>query len=413
MKILLFSQYFYPEPFIINDLVKTLEMQGHDIVVYTGKPNYPEGVIYPGFSSKGFEKTTFNGSVKLYRIPLRPRGKLGAKNLFFNYMSFVVSGIRFLNRIEEDDFDVILSFGLSPITSTIPAIFYKWKKKKSLFLWVQDLWPESLVATGYITNRIVLFFVKVLVKWIYSCCDVVLIQSHGFHKPISEYVDKKKIVFYPNSIRVEKTLPIVTIPETLNRLLDDFFCVVFAGNLGKAQSLNTILDAAEELNDLTGLKFVLIGAGSELEWLKEQKEMRHLHNVELVGRLEMDKMSFVYSKSDVLIVTLADNETINLTIPSKIQSYLSSGKPIVASLNGEGARVIKNANCGLVSEACDSHEFSENIKSVYLLTETERIEMGRNGLDYFNEHFNMDYQAENLIRIFEEFKSEEGISKLS
>lgn len=402
MKILLVSQYFYPEPFIINDLVKTLVEEGHEVVVYTGKPNYPEGEIYSGFSSKGFKKEIFNDSVKVYRVPLRPRGKSGAKNLLLNYLSFVFSGSRYLNRIEEKDFDVIFAFGLSPITSVIPAILYKWKTKKKIFLWVQDLWPESLVATGYVKNKVVLAIVKLMVRWIYSCCDGILIQSKGFHKPISEYVKNNKIIYYPNSIKVPGNIAEIELPEKISTLLDSFFCVVFAGNMGKAQSLATIVDAAEKMNDLLNIKIVLVGSGSELEWLKQQKNTRNLNNLEIVGRLPMEVMPSVYNKSDALLVTLTNNEIINLTIPSKIQSYLSAGKPIIAALNGEGSKVIQASNCGLVSEAGNSDELEKNIRRLYLMDEFERSKMGASGIKYFNEHFNMVCQTKNLINILQE-----------
>ncbi|PKH87990.1 glycosyltransferase family 4 protein [Colwellia sp. Bg11-28] len=402
MKILLVSQYFYPEPFIINDLVKTLVEEGHEVVVYTGKPNYPEGEIYSGFSSKGFKKELFNDSVKVYRVPLRPRGKSGAKNLLLNYLSFVFSGTRYLNRIEEKDFDVIFSFGLSPITSVIPAIIYKWKTKKKLFLWVQDLWPESLVATGYVKNTVVLAIVKLMVRWIYSCCDGILIQSKGFHKPISEYVKNSKIIYYPNSIKIPGNIAEIELPEKISTLLDSSFCVVFAGNLGKAQSLATIVDVAEKMNDLINFKIVLVGSGSELEWLKEQKKTRNLNNLAIVGRLPMEVMASVYNKSDALLVTLTDNEIINLTIPSKIQSYLSAGKPIIAALNGEGSKVIQASNCGLVSEAGNSDELEKNIRRLHLMDEFERNKMGASGIKYFNEHFNMVCQTKNLINILQE-----------
>lgn len=402
MKILLFSQYFYPEPFIINDLVKTLVDQGHDVVVYTGKPNYPEGKMYPGFSSSGFEKDRFDDSVKVYRVPLRPRGKSGAKNLLLNYLSFVFSGTRFLNRIEEKDFDVIFAFGLSPITSVIPAIFYKWKSKKKLILWVQDLWPESLVATGYVKNGVILSLVKVMVRWIYSCCDRILIQSNGFHTPISEYVKSSKITYYPNSIKVHDNSEFIDLPEQIDKLLENYFCVVFAGNLGKAQSLATVVNAAEKMTDITGLKIVLVGSGSELEWLKKQKNSRNLHNIEIVGRLPMETMPSLYNKSNALLVTLTNNDIINLTIPSKIQSYLSAGKPIIAALNGEGAKIIQASNSGLVSEAGNAKKLEKNIRHLYSLSETEREKMGQSGINYFHKYFNMECQAKKLTEILQE-----------
>ncbi len=194
----------------------------------------------------------------------------------------------------------------------------------------------------------------------------------------------------------------IALPEQINTLLDNYFCVVFAGNLGKAQSLDTVVDAAEKLSDLTDIKVVLVGSGSELEWLKNQKDTRNLHNLEIVGRLPMESMPSVYNKSDALLVTLTDNEIINLTIPSKIQSYLSAGKPIIAALNGEGAKVIQDSKAGLISEAGNSMKLEENIRYLYLLSEPERDKMGKRGIKYFHQHFNMECQAKTLTEILQE-----------
>lgn len=400
MRILLVSQYFSPEPFIINDLVKTLVDQGHEVVVYTGKPNYPEGKIYSGFSEKMFSVETYYNKVKVYRVPLKPRGDGGAKELITNYLSFVFSGLKHLNKIEEKDFDVIFAFGLSPITSVIPAIFLKRKLGCKLTLWVQDLWPESLVATGYIKNKLLLYPVKLLVKWIYKSCDQILVQSNGFKIPIAKYTNKE-LTYYPNSIKVNEGLASYTLPEELKKHFDDNFCLVFAGNLGKAQALDIILNAAERLTDLIHLKIIIVGSGSLSNWLKNQKKLRNLDNIELVGRYPMDAMPAIFKRSQGLIVTLSDNEMINYTIPSKIQSYLSSGKPIIGALNGEGAAVINEAQCGFTSRADCSIGLETSIRKLFALTNSHREQLGENGLIYFNNNFNMEAQAENLVSILE------------
>lgn len=398
MRILLVSQYFSPEPFIINDLVKMLVDKGHEIVVYTGKPNYPEGEIYNGFSQHAFSTEIYYSRIKVYRVPLKPRGKGGAKKLIINYLSFVFSGLKYSKKIEEKDFDVIFSFGLSPITSAIPAIFLKKKLGCKLVFWVQDLWPESLVATGYVKNKLLLYPIALLVKWVYKNCDEILIQSNGFKIPIAKYTNKE-LTYYPNSIKVSENLALDILPEKLNKYFDENFCLVFAGNLGKAQSLDIILDAAEKLTDLNQLKIILVGSGSLSNWLQEQKELRDLNNIELVGRYPMDFMPTIYKRSKGLIVTLCDNEIVNYTIPSKIQSYLSSGRPIIGALNGEGAAVINEAQCGLVSKADCSIGLENSIRKFFALTESQREELGDNSLIYFNNNFNMEAQAENLVNI--------------
>ena len=400
MRILLVSQYFYPEPFIINDLVKTLSDQGHEVVVYTGKPNYPDGEIYTGYSRKEFSVETYYKKIKVYRVPLKPRGKGGAKNLVINYLSFVFSGLKHLDKIEEKKFDIVFSFGLSPITAVIPAIFVKRRLGCNLTLWVQDLWPESLEATNYIKNKFLLFLTSLLVKWIYKNCDQILVQSEGFKVPVSKYTDKG-LIYYPNSIRAKESNDLGALPVELSRYFDKNFCLVFAGNLGKAQALNIILDAAERLTDLCDLKIILVGSGSLSNWLLGQKKLRAIGNIELVGRYPMDTMTSIFNRSQGLVVTLSDNKMINYTIPSKIQSYLSSGKPIIGALNGEGAAVIDDAQCGFTSKADCSVGLESSIRKLYQLTDAQRAELGENGLQYFNKNFNMEVQAKNLVSILE------------
>jgi glycosyltransferase involved in cell wall biosynthesis len=398
MKILLVSQYFSPEPFIINDLVKTLVDQGHEVVVYTGKPNYPDGDIYEDYVEAGFSSEIFYDKVKVYRVPLKPRGSGSAKKLILNYLSFVFSGVKYLKKIEDKNFDVIFAFGLSPITSVIPAIFLKRKLGSKLTLWVQDLWPESLVATGYVKSKILLYPISLMVKWIYKNCDHILVQSNGFKVPVSKHTDKE-LIYYPNSIKIKKDEVEVNLPLELEKYFDENFCLVFAGNLGKAQALDIILNAAENLTDLDNFKIILVGSGSLSKWLMQQKDLRQLNNIELVGRYPMDVMPAIFKRSDGLIVTLSDNEIINYTIPSKIQSYLSSGKPIIGALNGEGAAVINDSQCGFTSQADCSLGLEKSIRRLFHLTKVERSELGLNGLNYFHENFNMDVQVSNLVGI--------------
>jgi glycosyltransferase involved in cell wall biosynthesis len=174
---------------------------------------------------------------------------------------------------------------------------------------------------------------------------------------------------------------------------------VFAGNLGKAQALEVILEVAENLLDLESFKIFLIGSGSLSNWLLEQKVKRGLINVELPGRFPMAAMPKIYDNAGGLIVSLRDNDIINYTVPSKIQSYLSAGKPIIGSLNGEGARVIRESGCGFVSKAECVKELESSIRNLYQLSDEEREKLGRNGLDYFHDNFDMDVQVEHLIEI--------------
>ena len=202
MRILFVTQYFWPESFIINQLVTALSEKGHDLVILTGKPNYPEGEVYPGYQKYGVQHEMM-GDIQVIRVPLRPRKSANAIALILNYLSFVWSGsIRFPFLVKNKKFDEILVFAPSPITSAIPAILLKYLKGAHLTIWVQDLWPESLSATGFIKNKFVLKSVGFLVKCIYASADTLLVQSKAFITPVSTLSNKDKIVYFPNTMNL-------------------------------------------------------------------------------------------------------------------------------------------------------------------------------------------------------------------
>lgn len=402
MRILIVSQYFWPESFIINDLVKTLVSQGIDVHVLTGKPNYPDGEIFPGYKAKGSIKEYFDKDVPVYRIPVRPRNKGGSVNLTLNYLSFVFYGLLYSYRlIKNQSYDAILVFAPSPITQAIPAIYLKWRFKCHLAIWVQDIWPESLLATGFIRNKIALKLVGYMVKVIYLYSDTLLVQSKAFEEPVSIYTDKNKIEYYPNSILANNCNEEVALPKELKNLLENNFCVVFAGNIGKAQSVETILEAANRLKEVAKIKFVFVGSGSMLDWVSSQKEKMGLSNVVIAGRFQMDAMPSIYQYASALLVTLKDEETFSKTIPSKLQAYLEARRPIIASLNGEGARVVNEAGAGLTCKAEDANALAQCVRDIYALPENDRLRMGASGYAYFLDHFEMNRQAKLLIELLE------------
>lgn len=400
MKILVLSQYFWPENFIINDIVRTLDEQGHEVVVATGKPNYPDGKIFDGYSAIGTQYERYLGKIDVLRVPLWPRGVGGAKNLILNYLSFILAGLIFLPwMLRKREFDAILVFAPSPVLQAIPAIPLKWLKKARLALWVQDLWPESLKATGFISNPHALKAVGWLVKVIYRSCDILLVQSRAFFEPVSRYADPRKIIYYPNSIDAHPSMAAAPIPSELGELLDQHFCVVFAGNLGTAQALDTLVEAAVQLRDDPHVRLVLVGSGSRLAWLQSQQQALGLKNLILAGRFAPQAMPTIFEKSSALLVSLNDNEAFAQTVPSKIQAYLAAGRPILASINGEGARVVLEAGAGLTSVAEEVLPLVENIRRLQTLDVAERDAMGKSGRDYFEANFDMPSQVNNLVRI--------------
>lgn len=403
MRILVLSQYFWPETFIINDLVRKLVEQGHEVTVATAKPNYPGGKIFDGYKAWGVHRERFADCVDVIRVPLWPRGRGGAKNLVLNYLSFVITGLFFMPwLLRGRKFDSIVVFALSPITQVIPAILLKWLKRAHLSAWIQDLWPESLVATGFIRNSLALRMVGWMVRGIYACCDTLLLQSHAFVEPVARYASRNKLVYYPNSLALHSGKTVTSeVPVQLLEVLKENFCVVFAGNIGIAQSIETIVEAVELLRQYSKLKFVLVGSGSRLDWVKERKIALGLDNLIIAGRFSMEAMPHIFEHSSALLVSLRDEEIFSYTIPSKVQAYLAAGKPIIASLRGEGARVIEEAGAGKACEPENGAALAESVITLMEMSPEVRKKMGHAGQCYFNEHFDMDRQTERLVEILE------------
>lgn len=404
MKIALVTQYFWPESFSINDLAQTLVEQGHTVEVFTGKPNYPEGKVFPGYDADGCSQENYGPDIKVNRVPLRPRGAGGAKNLLFNYLSFVFNGLRcFPKQAKGKNFDVIFVFTLSPVTSVIPAIYLKWRLKKHLAIWVLDMWPESLHATGFIRNKYILSAVGWMVRAIYGSTDTILVQSQAFERTITRYASANKIIYYPNSHKDVPWVPTAStqIPMELLRTLDSHFCLVFAGNLGTAQSVDTLVATAERLQHLVDFRLILVGSGSMSNWLRQQKQERGLDNVILAGRFPSEEMPQFFSRAQALLVSLRRAEIFAQTVPAKVQSYLAAGRPIIASLDGEGARVVLDAGAGLACPAEDVDGLARCIENLYNMPVSSREAMGQAGRDYFLENFEMGRQASRLVDILQ------------
>lgn len=404
MNILIVSQYFWPESFIISELASKIKAEGHNITVFTGKPNYPDGNIYPGYNRSGVQDDTYNGDITIYRVPLRPRYNGGGKNLVLNYLSFVFSGLKHaFSFSRKKRFDAILVFCPSPITTCIPAILIKWLTKSHLTIWIQDLWPESLQATGFIRNRFILAGVRWMVRGIYYFSDTLLVQSRAFIEPVSRLAPNKDIIYYPNSASDGFVQPAASsgLPADLVTLLDTHFCIIFAGNIGTAQAVETIVNAAIRLKDIPDVKLVLVGSGAKSHWLEQEVIEKNITNLVLAGRFPSADMPQIFSRASGLMVTLKRDEIFSYTVPSKIQTYLAAGKPIIASLDGEGAKVIIEAKAGLTSPAEDAGKLANNIKNLYHMPSLARDEFGKAGRLYFLKHFEMESQSRRLIQILE------------
>lgn len=410
MRILVVSQYFWPETFGINALVRALQARGATVTVLTGQPNYPDGDVFPGYSPWRTQCENYE-SVEVLRLPLFPRGKGSSIRLVLNYLSFVIAGILFGPwLLRGRSFDAVFVYAPSPLLQALPAIFLARIKRAPLSVWVQDLWPESLTATSFVKNRTILSAVESVIRYIYRHSDCILVSSEAFRDPIKRLTCfPERISYYPNACIADPGELPVAYPEAhaLSQEIAQNFSIVFAGNLGTAQSLETIVGAAERL-ECTGVpvRFFLIGSGSQSDWLNSEIQRRALTNVVVPGRFPPESMACFYAAASALLVSLRDEPIFALTIPSKVQGYLAAGRPVIASLNGEGARIVEAAGAGLSSPAGDAEALATVATRLLKMGEDVRREMGENGRRYAERHFSLNGLADELLARLEALSGE-------
>jgi len=403
MKILITTQYFYPENFRVNDFAFQMVKRGHEVFVLTGVPNYPEGKFFGNYKSLRCESIE---GVLVYRVPLIPRGKSRSTELAINYLSFLISALIFgpflLRKVRPD---IIFSVNYSPATVGLVGAFFSKLKKAPLYLWVQDLWPDSLVATGAVRSSFIISIVDKMVRWIYRQSNLIFVQSRSFGNSIESLGDSypQKIRYLPNWAENTYDGSSKSVGTRLNQLLPkDKFIIMFAGNLGVAQSLKTIVKAAAEVRQYS-IHWVFLGDGRQKQWLENIVIDYGLQNhISILGRYPLNDMPTFFELADVMLVTLKKDPVFAMTVPGKIQSYLKNAKPILSALDGEGALVINESGAGFNVNSGDFIGLAMAALKMSELSTDELNEMSANARKYYDKNFDVEVllsQFENSIQI--------------
>ncbi|MFG6468707.1 glycosyltransferase family 4 protein [Roseateles sp. BYS87W] len=389
MRVLVVSQYFWPEMFRVNEIVSELRARGHEVTVLTGRPNYPGGTVFDDYAADPAAFAKYHGA-EVIRLPLRPRGK-GSLRLLLNYWSFVFWGCLLGPwKLRGRAFDAIFCFETSPITSALPAVLLRRVKRAPLLLWVLDLWPDTLSAVGMVKSERGLNAVGALVRFIYQRCDLILAQSKGFFPAIERWSRApEKTRYFPQwgEAAFDGDLDAVDVaPEVAAH--DGHFKLMFAGNLGDAQDFPALLEAAEATRHRPDLHWLLVGDGRQAEWLHAEIERRGLQStVFMLGRHPLERMPAFFKGADALLVSLRAEPIFAMTIPGKVSAYLSAGRPILAMLDGEGARVITEAGAGLVAPAGHGAALAQQALAMAALPAEARDAMGQRARAYARQEF--------------------------
>ena len=410
MKILIVSQYFWPENFKINDLALGLKSGGHKITVLTGIPNYPGGKFFNGYGFFKNRKEYFKG-IEIIRAPIFSRGNGSGIRLALNYFSFVVGSILVSKSIIKRKFDLIFVFEVSPITVCLPAIFIKKFTKIPICLWVLDLWPESITAASKFKSNFLPRIITPLVKYIYNKTDKILVSSKGFISSITDKgVELNKIEYFPQWAESLYFTKNKYSEGLIHSKKNDKFKIVFAGNIGQAQDFPSILKAANILKN-ENIEWIIIGSGRKESWVKNKiNEDKLNHCVHMMGRYEIEKMPYFFSNSDCLFLSLKRNKIFSLTIPGKVQAYLASGKPIIAMIDGEAAKVINESGAGFVCESENPQALADIIRKLMTCSKEKLDEFGKNGINYYNNQFKREVLFKKIQNIFEELISNNDVN---
>lgn len=378
MKILVVSQYYFPEPFRIHEICEELVKRGHSVTVLTSVPNYPDGEVYSGYLNINSEEV-ING-VKIIRCASRPRHN-GFINLFLNYISFIFAANRRLKDIR-DNFDIVYAYQLSPITSSIPAVKYAKKKKIPLLMYCLDLWPESIV--GQISEKNYIFkMVRRLSEKIYKSCDRILVTSPSFTSYLERVCGVKTTVMRYVPQHANDVLPLIKNEE------HDNLNFVFMGNVGISQNVQCFIKACSHIKDRHDFKIHIIGSGAMLEEvISLAKELKVDDSVIFHGRKPKSYMPQYYGIADVCLVSLRDEGAVSWTIPGKVQEYMSAGKPILASISGDTEFIINDARCGKALKNDDIEGIAETIQE-WVKNPSVLKDMGKSSRWYYEEHFTL------------------------
>ncbi len=409
MKICIFTNHFYPEDFKVNDIAFELAKKGYDITIITAIPDYPKGKFYEGYSLFKRRRENVNG-VNVIRLPIIPRGKGGTIRLVLNYISyfFCLSIFTYFYSFRHK-YDRIFVHLTSPFFIGVCARKMAKRQKIPMLFWVLDLWPESLISAGGISNPLIIKPQIKMVRKVYEQCNMILISSKGFEKSICEKGDfRDKLVYFPNwAEEVQSNEPSDFDIKSIKPFDENGnFIILFAGNIGEAQNLDASIEAAKILKDEKKIKFVFVGDGRRREHLQNLvKEYGLEETVFFPGRFPIETMPIFMNAASVLLFSLKDELCFNLTVPAKVQFYMSQGKPILAMINGEGADLVTKAKCGISIQAGDYNALTASINKLSEMPQNELDKLGLNGYKFYKDNFTKEERLNQLIAMLNSFDS--------
>ena len=399
IRVLLLTQWFDPEP-TFKGLVFARELvkQGFEVEVVTGFPNYPGGKLYPGYKLRLLQRDVIDG-VQVTRVPLYPSHDQGAVGRVLNYVTFAAASL-FYGLFAAKRPDVIYAYH-PPLTVGIAAALIRMFRRVPVVYDIQDMWPDTLRATGMFSNEKALKIVSMVCDWVYRRMDQLVVLSPGFKRLLIERgVSENKIeVIYNWCAEGSLSAPIGGLPGAFPG--PDKFRILFAGNMGKAQALDSVLHAAELLQQKTAeVTFVFLGGGVEVERLQQLATNLALSNVTFLPAVPMSEVGSYLLAADALLVHLKKDPLFTITIPSKTQAYMAVGKPILMAVDGDAADLVRDGGCGKVAESENPQAIAEAALALMSASPDERNAMAENSRRFYQEKLSLKVGAGRFGEIF-------------
>lgn len=402
MRILLITQWFQPEPHFMGlPFARELVKLGHEVQVLTGFPNYPGGKLYNGYRIKLLQREDMEG-IPVLRVPLYPSHDRSSIGRIANYLSFAFSAA-IIGPWAIKSADVAYVYH-PPLTVYLPAFVIRLLRRIPLVYNIQDLWPDTLLATGMLNSPFGLKLVNKLCNFVYRSADKIVVLSPGFKQTLSSRgVPANKIEVIYNSCDDAVIHPVRPSHQLKSKLgLSDRFNVMFAGNIGKAQALAAVIDAAGIVAAKSPqIQFVFVGDGVEIEHLKQKVKEMGVGNVLFVPRQPQSKIAAFLSLADVLLVHLKDDPLFRITIPSKIQAYMAAGRPILVGVRGDAADLVEKAKAGLKCEPENPQSIANAICQLQAIPKTKLTAMGENARGFYEKELSFRIVTKRYERIFE------------
>jgi colanic acid biosynthesis glycosyl transferase WcaI len=403
MRVLFIAHYFQPEPnfFLGLPFAKELVRRGHEVEVLTGLPNYPGGKIYDGYRVRLLQREIMDGIV-VNRMPLYPSHDQSSFRRTLCYTSLAASAsIVGPWAVKRADVAYVV---LGPITIGLPACVLKLLRGIPFVVNVQDLWPDSLPSTGMFENRLGLKMLNAMCNFVYKRASRIVSISPGIKQKLVErgIADSKIDVIYNwcDDAQICHPKDNDQLAELLN--MTGRFNIVFAGNMGKAQALNPVLDAAQKVGNVNPkVQFLFFGGGVEVDSLKKRAETKKLANVRFLPRRPVEEIGAILQLADVLFVHLRDDPLFAITIPSKTQAYLAAGRPILIGVRGDAADLVQKAGAGLFCEPENPDSIAEVVLKLASTPKSQLNAMGESGRHFYEQELAFPIGAGKFEKIFE------------